>query len=73
MEKREGLEDFSLLGGPLHRLGYRLGLVCGGTDTVALGLVLGAFPWLVLVALALVEGLGHALFSICLLYTSRCV
>lgn len=64
MEKREGLEDFSLLGGPLHRLGCQLGLVRGGTDTVALGLVLGAFPWLVLLALALVEGLGHALFSI---------
>jgi hypothetical protein len=43
MEKREGLEDFSLLWGPLHRLGCRLGLVSGGTNTVALGLVLGAF------------------------------
>ncbi len=64
MEKREGLEDFSLLGGPLYRLGCRLGLVRGGTNTVALGMVLGAFPWLVLLALALVEGLGHALFSI---------
>ncbi len=64
MEKREGLADFSLLGGPLHRLGCRLGLVRDGTNTVALGLVLGAFPWLVLLALALVEGLGHALFSI---------
>jgi hypothetical protein len=64
MEKREGLEDFSLLGGPLHRLGLRLGLVRGGTSTVALGMVLGAFPWIVLFALALVEGLGHVLFSI---------
>jgi hypothetical protein len=64
MEKREGLEDFSLLGGPLYRLGCRLGLVRGGTNTVALGLVLGAFPWIVLLALALVEGLGHVLFSI---------
>jgi hypothetical protein len=64
MEKREGLEDFSLLGGPLHRLGCRLGLVRGGTNTVALGLVLGAFPWIVLLALALVEGFGHVLFSI---------
>jgi len=64
MEKREALQDFSLLGGPLHRLGCRLGLVRGGTNTVVLGLVLGAFPWLVLLALALVEGLGHALFSI---------
>jgi hypothetical protein len=64
MEKREGLEDFSLLGGPMYRLGCRLGLVRGGTNTVALGLVLGAFPWIILLALALVEGLGHVLFSI---------
>jgi hypothetical protein len=64
MEKREGVEDFSLLGGPLHRLGCRLGLVHNRTNTVALGLVLGAFPWIVLLALALVEGLGHMLFSI---------
>jgi integrase len=64
MKKCEGLEDFSLLGGPLHRLGCRLGLVRGGTNTVALGLALGAFPWIVLLALALFQGLGHALFSI---------
>jgi hypothetical protein len=64
METREGIADFSLLGGPLHRLGCRLGLVRDGTNTVALGLVLGAFPWIVLVALALVEGLSPVLFSI---------
>jgi hypothetical protein len=64
METREAIADFSLLGGPLHRLGCRLGLVRDGTNTVALGLVLGAFPWIVLVALALVEGLGHVIFSI---------
>ena len=64
MEKRESLADFSLLGGPLHRLGCRLGLVRDGTNTTALGLVLGAFPWIVLLALALVEGLGPVLFSI---------
>jgi hypothetical protein len=63
MEKHEGLADFSLLGGPLYRLGCRLGLVRDGTDTTALGLVLGAFPWIILLALALVEGLGHVLFS----------
>jgi hypothetical protein len=63
METREALEDFSLLGGPLHRLGCRLGLVRGGTNTVPLGLVLGACPWLVLLALALFEGLGQVLFS----------
>jgi hypothetical protein len=64
MEKREATGDFSLLGGPLHRLGCRLGLVRDGTNTIALGLVLGAFPWIVLLALALVEGLGNVLFSI---------
>lgn len=52
------LADFSLLGGPLHRLGARLGLVRGG-DTLALGLALGWGSWLVLVALAFARnGLG---------------
>jgi len=64
MDKRQGLADFSLLGGPLHRLGCRLGLVRDGTDTIALGLVLGALPWIILVVLALVEGFGRVLFSI---------
>jgi hypothetical protein len=64
MEKRDGLADFSLLGGPLYRLGCRLGLVHRRTDTIALGLVLGAFLWIVLLALALVEGFSHVLFSL---------
>jgi len=64
MESCKSLEDFTLLGGPLYRLGCRLGLVRDGTDTIPLGLVLGAVPWIVLVALALVEGLGDPLFSI---------
>lgn len=64
MEAREHSDDLSLLGGPLHRLGCRLGLVRGGTNTVPLGLVLGAFPWLVLLALALFEGLGAVFYSI---------
>ncbi|MFO1313200.1 MAG: hypothetical protein U1F41_14175 [Burkholderiales bacterium] len=59
----KGLAEFSLLGGPLHRLGCRLGLVRNGTDTVPLGLVLGVVPWMVLAVLALVEGLGRVLFS----------
>jgi hypothetical protein len=63
MKKREGIEDFSLLGGPLHWLECRLGLVHNRTNTVALGMVLGAFPWSVLFVLALVEGLCHVLFS----------
>lgn len=56
--------QFSLLGGPLHRFGVRLGLVRDGTNTVALGLALGWLPWLVLVALALAEGVARSLLSL---------
>jgi hypothetical protein len=55
--------EFSLLGGPLHRLGSQLGLVRGGTNTVALGLVLGWVPWLVFLALAALEGDIQKFFS----------
>ena len=64
MHSNASLADFTLLGGPLYRAGQRLGLVRDKTDTVMLGFVLGALPWMVLVALALVEALGHVLFSI---------
>ena len=56
--------EFSLLGGPLHRLGLRLRLVRGGTNTVLIGLVLGPGLWLVLLALALVEGVEDRLFDL---------
>jgi len=58
------LEDFSLLGGPLHRLGARAGLVRDGAHTIALGLALGWLSWLVMIALAMVEGVGDKLFSL---------
>jgi len=64
MEKTEDLPNFSLLGGPLHRLGRRLGLVRDATNTTAIGLSLGMCLWLVLVVLALAEGLGSVLFSV---------
>jgi hypothetical protein len=51
MEERGRLEKFSLLGGPLHRLGRRLGLVRGETNTVAVGLALGLLSWSILLAL----------------------
>jgi hypothetical protein len=63
MEEPGGLENFSLLGGPLHRLGQRLGLV-RGTNSVALGLALGLFLWSILLALALIDGVGNRLFSL---------
>jgi hypothetical protein len=60
----EGTTELSLFGGPLHRVGCRLGLVRDGTNSTALGLVLGVSPWIVLLMLALVEGFGHLFFSI---------
>jgi len=63
MEESGKSENFSLLGGPLHRLGGRLGLVRDDTHTLRLGLALGVMPWLILMALALVEGAGQQLFS----------
>jgi hypothetical protein len=64
MEEQGRFEEFSLLGGPLHRLGCRLGLVRGGTNTVRLGLALGVPLWTVLVALAFIEGISHQVFSL---------
>lgn len=64
MDSCGNLERFSLLGGPLYRIGCRLGLVRGGTNTLALGLALGAFLWVVLVALAFIESVNQQLFSL---------
>jgi hypothetical protein len=67
MEAYNGIAEFSLLGGPLHRLGVRAGLVRTGTNTVAFGFVLGGFCWIVLLALALIDGLAPRLFSVSLI------
>jgi hypothetical protein len=64
MDAAAGEFEFSLLGGPLHRLGKRLGLVRGHSNTFALGLVLGPGTWLVMVLLALAGGLAAQLFSL---------
>jgi len=58
--------SFSLLGGPLHHLGRRLGLVRGDTNTVLIGLVLGPGLWLATVALAVLEGVQDGLFDLSL-------
>jgi len=63
------LEKLSLLGGPLHRMGRRLGLVRGGTNTVLLGLALGWLPWIVLIGVALLQGLGERVFTLSLVGT----
>jgi len=64
MEERGKVETLSLLGGPLHQLGCRLGLVRRGTNTLGLGLALGVGLWTILVALAFIEGVSHRLFSL---------
>lgn len=67
LEAGKRLEEFSLLGGPLHRLGQRLRLVRGKTDTVPLGLALGGLAWFILVALALIQGIAQQMFSLALI------
>lgn len=55
--------EFSLQGGPFHRLGTSLGLV-RGRNTLRLGVATGAFLWIVLVALAIVSGVAAEVFSL---------
>jgi hypothetical protein len=56
--------EFSLLGGPLHRLGVRVGLVRNKTNTVPLGLAVGTFLWAVLLTLAAIQSTPVHLFSV---------
>jgi hypothetical protein len=63
LEQRTYGVPFSLIGGPFHRLGERLGLVHNGS-TVAFGLLLGGGAWLVLLALVLLQGLSEPFFSL---------
>lgn len=53
-----------MLGGPLYRLGCRLGLVRERTNTVRLGIALGLLAWVVLLLLSFSEGAGLKLFSL---------
>jgi len=50
------LHKFSLLGGPLHRLGTKLGLVRSDVDTIPLGLALGLLTWGIMIILSLIDG-----------------
>jgi hypothetical protein len=64
MEGRRTFEKFSLFGGPLHRMGERLGFVRGGRSAIALGLALGLLSWSILCGLALIDGVGYKFFSL---------
>lgn len=59
------LPAVTLLGGPLYRLGCRLGLVRSGSNTLGLGIAIGLSLWLVGVLLAVAEGIE--LWSIAML------
>jgi hypothetical protein len=56
--------DFSLIGGPLHELSTRLGLVRSETNTVLVGFVLGWGLWLLVMAVAVMEGIPDRMFAI---------
>jgi len=64
MKEAFPIPEFSLFGGPLQRLGFRLGLVRRGTNTVLLGVALGLLAWGVLVLLAILQGFGPKVFSL---------
>lgn len=65
--EEDGIPEFSFLGGPLHRLGCRLGLVRGKTNTIRLGIALGLSAWGVLMLLALLQGVVDRIFSLALI------
>jgi hypothetical protein len=67
MEERREVAEFSLLGGPLYRLGRRAGVVRGGTNTCWMGVALGLSAWVVLMVLALLQGLGGQVFSLAII------
>jgi hypothetical protein len=63
-EARDDTPAFSLLGGPLYRIGIRVGLV-RGTNTFGLGIAIAMVLWTVAAGLALTAGVG--LFSLAML------
>jgi len=64
IKESDAIQEFSLLGGPLHWLGRRMGLVRCGSNTIRLGVALGVFCWAVLLSLAFLEGFGRRIFSL---------
>ncbi len=64
MSGDDRIPELLLLGGPLHRLGCRMGLVRAGTNSLRLGLVLAVLAWGVLVLLSLLQGTTRRIFSL---------
>lgn len=66
MDADHDIKEFSLFGGPLQRLGRRMGLV-RGDSTFRLGVALGLLAWSVLVLLTVLKGAAHTLFSLAMI------
>jgi hypothetical protein len=58
------LRDLSLLGGPLYRLGNRLGLIRERSDLTFFGLAFGLSLWIVLGFLTFIQGTSDQIFSL---------
>ena len=63
------LHEFSLLGGPLHNLGAKYGLVKDKTNTVPLGIALGLLTWGIMIILSLFDGSSSQVFSLSVIGT----
>lgn len=53
-----------MIGGPLHWLGCRLGLVRGKSNTIGIGVALGGLLWTVQLALFVMDGMGYRILSL---------
>lgn len=64
MKDECSVQELSLLGGPLHRLGRSFGLIREPNNTVPLGLALSLLAWGLLMLLGTLEGFAGKAFSL---------
>jgi hypothetical protein len=67
MKTNTNIPEFSVFGGPLHKLGEKAGLIRNGTNSTRFGFALGLLAWILLMVLSVVAGKGHTFFSLALL------
>jgi hypothetical protein len=67
MKTNNNIPEFSVFGGPLHKLGKKLGLVRNGTNSIRLGLALGLLAWILLLIISVLSGTTERFFSLKLL------
>jgi hypothetical protein len=56
MKTDTNIPEFTVFGGPLNRLGEKLGLVRNNTNSIRIGLVLGLLTWIILMFFTLLQG-----------------